>query len=69
MARHTQSTAAGEDNSSGVTEGEANTTAEKVDESVGVPAKAGWVKCDDCDKWRSIPVELAEEIEEKNAYW
>jgi len=57
----------GEDDSSGVTEGDVNTTSEKMDESVGM--KAGWVKCDDCKKWRSIPVDLAEKIGDTNSYW
>lgn len=62
-------TVGGEDDSSGVTEGDVNTTGEKVDESVSINSKAGWVKCDDCKKWRSIPVDLAEKIGETNAYW
>lgn len=59
----------GEDDSSGVTEGDVNTTSEKVDESAGINSKAGWVKCDDCKKWRSIPLELADMIGDTNAYW
>ncbi|KAG0625352.1 hypothetical protein M758_2G047800 [Ceratodon purpureus] len=66
---HTENTAGGEDDSSGVTEGDDNTSGEKVDESVSINSKAGWVKCDDCNKWRSIPVELAEKIGDTNAYW
>lgn len=61
--------AVGEDVSSGVTEGEANTTREKVDESAGATPRAGWVRCDDCGKWRCISVELADEIDATNAHW
>ncbi|XP_028757559.1 histone-lysine N-methyltransferase ASHH2 [Neltuma alba] len=28
-----------------------------------------WVRCDDCHKWRRIPVELADLIEEKQCTW
>uniref|UniRef100_A0A7I4BUC1 Uncharacterized protein n=1 Tax=Physcomitrium patens TaxID=3218 RepID=A0A7I4BUC1_PHYPA len=69
LSRQTKNTAVGEDDSSGVTEGDENTTSEKVDESISIDSKAGWVKCDDCKKWRSIPVELAEKIGDTNVYW
>eukprot|EP01018_Ginkgo_biloba_P019132 Gb_19296 [translate_table: standard] len=66
---------AGEDVSSGVTEGEANRimcTGKKCDESVqgycGLP-RVGWVLCDDCHKWRCIPVELADAIDGANCKW
>nr|XP_024365673.1 histone-lysine N-methyltransferase ASHH2-like isoform X2 [Physcomitrium patens] len=65
LSSHTDNAAGGEDDSSGVTEGDG----EKVDESASINSKAGWVKCDDCNKWRSIPVDLAEKIGETNAYW
>lgn len=28
-----------------------------------------WVRCDDCHKWRRIPVELADLIEETKRTW
>lgn len=28
-----------------------------------------WVRCDDCHKWRRIPVELADRIEETKCTW
>uniref|UniRef100_A0A1D1Y970 Histone-lysine N-methyltransferase ASHH2 n=3 Tax=Anthurium amnicola TaxID=1678845 RepID=A0A1D1Y970_9ARAE len=31
--------------------------------------RAAWVRCDDCHKWRSIPVELADAIDETNCRW
>ncbi|BBN20370.1 protein MpASHH3 [Marchantia polymorpha subsp. ruderalis] len=62
--------AVGEDMSSGVTEGDANenerTEAGVAD--VGIPRKS-WVLCDDCNKWRCIPVELADQIDDTNAKW
>lgn len=55
----------GEDDLSGVIEGDG----EKVDESVSINFKVGWVKCDDCNKWCSILVDFVEKIGEINVYW
>ncbi|KAL3678466.1 hypothetical protein R1sor_021422 [Riccia sorocarpa] len=64
--------ATGEDMSSGVTQGDRS---EDVERRAGVgvsedeiPRKS-WVLCDDCNKWRCIPVELADEIDNTNAKW
>eukprot|EP00268_Persea_americana_P038767 TRINITY_DN38397_c0_g1_i2.p1 TRINITY_DN38397_c0_g1~~TRINITY_DN38397_c0_g1_i2.p1 ORF type:complete len:2316 (+),score=492.02 TRINITY_DN38397_c0_g1_i2:357-6950(+) len=31
--------------------------------------RLAWVRCDDCHKWRCIPAELADEIEETDCRW
>lgn len=59
----------GEDDLSGVIEGDVNIIGEKVDESVSINLKVGWVKCDDCKKWCSILVDFVEKIGEINVYW
>ncbi|XP_062223102.1 uncharacterized protein LOC133921983 isoform X2 [Phragmites australis] len=42
----------------------------KLDEaSVPPPPRAAWVCCDDCQKWRCIPAELADVIGETNCRW
>ncbi|KAL6899217.1 hypothetical protein ACP4OV_005875 [Aristida adscensionis] len=43
----------------------------KVDEASGPPPppRAAWVCCDDCQKWRCIPTELADIIGETNCKW
>ncbi|XP_062219305.1 uncharacterized protein LOC133919077 [Phragmites australis] len=42
----------------------------KMDEaSVPPPPPAAWVCCDDCQKWRCIPAELADAIGETNCRW
>ncbi|KAG6542664.1 hypothetical protein Mapa_015899 [Marchantia paleacea] len=63
--------AVGEDMSSGVTEGDANENERRTEAGVadvGIPRKS-WVLCDDCNKWRCIPVELADQIDDTNAKW
>ncbi|KAL2610014.1 hypothetical protein R1flu_028587 [Riccia fluitans] len=64
--------AAGEDMSSGVTQGDGTEDIERRAEAGvfedDVPRKS-WVLCDDCNKWRCIPVELADEIDDTNAKW
>ncbi|WVZ75043.1 hypothetical protein U9M48_023138 [Paspalum notatum var. saurae] len=37
--------------------------------SVTPPPRAAWVCCDDCKKWRCIPAELADVIDETNCRW
>lgn len=34
-----------------------------------LPPRAAWVCCDDCQKWRCIPAELADVIGETNCRW
>ncbi|KAG8071011.1 hypothetical protein GUJ93_ZPchr0006g44332 [Zizania palustris] len=46
------------------------TVASKIDgASVPPQQRAAWVCCDDCRKWRRIPAELADIIEETNSRW
>ncbi|CAM0908295.1 unnamed protein product [Alopecurus aequalis] len=37
--------------------------------SVSQPPRAAWVCCDDCQKWRCIPADLADNIGETNSRW
>jgi len=69
LARDTESVALREEVSSGVTEGVTNTTRDKVDDSAATTPRASWVLCDNCQKWRCIPVDLADEIDVTNRYW
>ncbi|CAM6092174.1 unnamed protein product [Calypogeia fissa] len=72
VVRDTDGGAVGEDVSSGVTEGGENKGSEKGIDSAGAEtgaARKSWVLCDDCNKWRCIPVELADLIESTNARW
>lgn len=34
-----------------------------------VPPRNAWVLCDDCHKWRRIPAELADVIDEIKCTW
>jgi histone-lysine N-methyltransferase SETD2 len=68
LARDTDNAAVREEVSSEVTEGVTNTR-EKVDASAGTTPRVSWVLCDNCGKWRCIPVDLADEIDATNRYW
>lgn len=34
-----------------------------------LPPRNAWVRCDSCHKWRRIPAELADRIEETQCTW
>lgn len=65
----TKSVELGEDISSGVFEGEHIVDLEDAVDGASTTPRVGWVLCDDCKKWRCIPVELANEIDATNAHW
>lgn len=65
----TKSVELGEDISSGVFEGEQIADLEDAVDGASTTPRVGWVLCDDCKKWRCIPVELANEIDATNAHW
>lgn len=58
----------GEDVSSVLTEAEGNKDPKGLSTEPEKPRKA-WVSCDDCKKWRHIPVELADHIETTGSRW
>eukprot|EP01018_Ginkgo_biloba_P001808 Gb_36158 [translate_table: standard] len=68
MVTDRSSPTVGEDVSSVLTEAEGNKDSKDFATEPEKPRKA-WVLCDDCKKWRHIPVELADQIEATNCRW
>uniref|UniRef100_A0ACD5YTL0 Uncharacterized protein n=1 Tax=Avena sativa TaxID=4498 RepID=A0ACD5YTL0_AVESA len=52
-----------------VTDPAASHTNEQNGASVPQPQRAAWVCCDDCQKWRCIPADLADSIGKTNCRW
>ncbi|KQJ99871.1 uncharacterized protein LOC100838109 [Brachypodium distachyon] len=46
-----------------------NAACKKDGTSLPQPVRSAWVCCDDCQKWRCIPAELADTIGETNCRW